>query len=150
MINRSVMKRILIAFIIFILLCSASAVFFVVVTQNGILAKEITLYANNDKAYEVPSDNISLENFLKSSDRLEMKPAQMSEVLYLEVDYILGISMDYRIFFNPLTGAACIEKGLVSDKYYSIDDNFMDSIDSGRYTGADISGLRAASLEKNE
>ncbi|MBN2883484.1 MAG: hypothetical protein JXN10_08140, partial [Clostridia bacterium] len=118
------MKRIFIAVLIFIVLCTASAVFFVAVTQSGLFANSLTLYPNNDRAYEVPAEERLLDSVLKSSDRLVDKPAEMNEILYLEVEYILGISMDYRIYFNPLTGEACIEKGLVSDKYYSIENGF--------------------------
>jgi murein DD-endopeptidase MepM/ murein hydrolase activator NlpD len=144
------MKRIFAAFLIFIVLCTASAVFFVAVTQSGLFANRLTLYPNNDKTYEVTGDNQLLEGALKSSDKLNEKPEEMNETLYLEVKYILGISMDYRIFFNPLTGEACIEKGLVSDKYYSIDEGFIDSLESGNYTITNISRLQAAQLEKND
>ncbi|MBN1624583.1 MAG: M23 family metallopeptidase [Clostridia bacterium] len=144
------MKRIFIAVLIFIVLCTASAVFFVAVTQSGLFANSLTLYPNNDRAYEVPAEERLLDSVLKSSDRLVDKPAEMNEILYLEVEYILGISMDYRIYFNPLTGEACIEKGLVSDKYYSIENGFLDSIESGKYTITNMNRQQAAQLAKNE
>lgn len=144
------MKRIFIAFLIFIVLCTASSVFFVAVTQSGLFADSLTLYPNNDRAYEVPVDERILDSVLKSSDRLDEKPAEMNEILYLEVEYILGISMEYRIYFNPLTGESCIEKGLVSDKYYSIQNGFIDSIESDKYTITNMGKLQAAQLEKND
>ncbi|MBN2883482.1 MAG: M23 family metallopeptidase, partial [Clostridia bacterium] len=55
-----------------------------------------------------------------------------------------------RIYFNPLTGEACIEKGLVSDKYYSIENGFLDSIESGKYTITNMNRQQAAQLAKNE
>ncbi len=150
MIKRSMMKRILVAFLIFVLLCTASVVFFVLVTQNGILADKIVLYPDNKKNYEVLVDEELLECALKASERMENKPAGMTESLYMEADFVLGISMGYQIYFNPLTGDACIEKGLVFDKYYSLGEGFIDSIDSGNYTITNISRLQAAHLEKDE
>ena len=87
---------------------------------------------------------------LKSSDRIEIKPTDMTETLYLEVDYMFGISMGYHIFFNPLTGEACIEKGLVSNKYFSIDTGFIDSINTDKCTITDSGSFQTAQLDKNE
>ena len=144
------MKRIFIAFLIFVVLCTASAIFFIAVTQSGILADSLTLYHTVEKDYEVKADETALANLLKSSDRIEIKPADMTETLYLEVDYMLGISMGYHIFFNPLTGEACIEKGLVSNKYFSIDTGFIDSINTDKCTITDSGSFQTAQLDKNE
>ena len=137
------MKRIFIAFLIFVLLCTASAVFFIVVTQRGVLAEEAVLFKDREKTVQVSAGSESLESLLKSDIRIEQRPAEMNEILYLQADYILGISMDYRIFFDPMTGEACIEKGLVDDKYFSISNDFISSLESGYITITNLERIQA-------
>lgn len=119
------------ALLILLILCALAFTSFFFITQRGMFAKEVYLYGKPNASVPDISETIEKTNSsllmkaVKSSERIDEIPNGFDYQSTLRVLYRPDIIIDYTVYYNPYTGAGCIEKGLFLKQYYMLPSEFM-------------------------
>ncbi|MDX1357230.1 MAG: M23 family metallopeptidase [Clostridia bacterium] len=127
------MKKLIAFLFIIVLMCAMVFTAFYLITQRGVFAGEVSLYAagSNEPVTSGKlrfNESHPLIEALRSRDKLDAVPPRYTSEMILKVVYRLDITKYYPIYLNPYTGRGCIEKGLLAKAYYEIPGETLDLI----------------------